>query len=678
MKTLATALLAIGLLTAALPVAFVQAQAPPVAPAPIGFGMDAASMNAQTAAGVKPDYATFWIGPWTLKSGWGGPDSQLAAMRSAGVTPAIHFYYWGDDISQSCIENGCWSSLHGAQKDKAGWQTLAQQMVDHLNAKMGGEPVVVFLETEFNKGGVHAYEPLDGYLAEKAAFIHENYPAAKVVMALGNWGSAYWGTWDRTAAASDMVGIQGMRGSTRQSLSDYGTLYEGLKAGTATLKAKFAKPIFLQDIALSSYPEPDWVQPQADTLREVFDHMDDLKADGVQAMVYRSWLDSPTMDTANYYGVAERYWGLASTKAWKPSAQVWIDGVKAERTPANQAPTAAFAASADGLSVSVDAAASRDPEGQPLSFSWAFGDGASATGPTATHAYAAPGTYTVTLTASDGRAASTANQAVTVTRPNQAPTAAFTASASGLAVSVDASSSSDPEGAPLSYAWSFGDGASATGRTASHTYAAGGTYTVRLTVSDGSLAGDRSQAVTATAPPAPYTATITVASGSNEWWQEVKVTSSPKPAKVEFSANGGPWKAMALKSWGNWAVSTYVAKGTPVVFRATAADGQTSVSASQPWLGAAPAAHPAPPPALSASFTPRSVGNDWWVEVKVTSGQTVSKVEASLNGGAWTQLPGTSWGTHAKSLNAPNGTKVVFRATSTTGATATSSPVTWT
>jgi PKD repeat protein len=50
---------------------------------------------------------------------------------------------------------------------------------------------------------------------------------------------------------------------------------------------------------------------------------------------------------------------------------------------------------------------------------------------------------------------------------------------------VDASGSSDPDGPIASYAWTFGDGGTATGVTASHTYAATGTFTVGLTVSDG-------------------------------------------------------------------------------------------------------------------------------------------------------------------------------------------------
>ncbi|WP_299038933.1 LamG-like jellyroll fold domain-containing protein, partial [uncultured Pseudokineococcus sp.] len=47
--------------------------------------------------------------------------------------------------------------------------------------------------------------------------------------------------------------------------------------------------------------------------------------------------------------------------------------------------------------------------------------------------------------------------------PNEAPVASFASSVEGLAVSVDGAGSSDADGSVVSYAWAFGDGATATG-----------------------------------------------------------------------------------------------------------------------------------------------------------------------------------------------------------------------
>lgn len=174
-------------------------------------------------------------------------------------------------------------------------------------------------------------------------------------------------------------------------------------------------------------------------------------------------------------------------------------------TTANQLPTAAFTPTTAGLSVSADGSASTDPDGTIQSYAWTFGDGGTATGATATHAYAAAGTYQVTLTVTDDRGGvATKTASVTVApAPNQAPVAAFTSSAAGLSATVDGSGSSDPDGTIQSYAWTFGDGVTATGVSATHAYTAAGTFDVTLTVTDDKGAtGTVTKQVTVTAPPA--------------------------------------------------------------------------------------------------------------------------------------------------------------------------------
>ncbi|OAR24898.1 hypothetical protein A8W25_14670 [Streptomyces sp. ERV7] len=164
-------------------------------------------------------------------------------------------------------------------------------------------------------------------------------------------------------------------------------------------------------------------------------------------------------------------------------------------------PTASFTAtcSTSDTACSFDAGASRDADGTITSYAWEFGDGATGTGKATSHTYARPGYYSVRLTVTDddGKTNTTRRLAKAGDLP---PTASFTSRCQRGTCTFDASASSDAEGPVSSYAWAFGDGTGATGKTASHTYPnVTQQYTVTLTVTDAkNQAGTSTRAVRCT------------------------------------------------------------------------------------------------------------------------------------------------------------------------------------
>ena len=265
-------------------------------------------------------------------------------------------------------------------------------------------------------------------------------------------------------------------------------------------------------------------------------------------------------------------------------------------------------------------------DGTIASYAWNFGDGGTATGVTASRTYAAAGTYTVTLTVTDddGATATTTRQVVVPPAANQPPVAAFTAAPTPLAVAVNASASTDPDGTIASYAWDFGDGGTATGVTASRTYAAPGTYTVTLTVTDDQGATDSTvqQVVVPDTPPngAP-TASFTA-------------TPSPLAVAVNGSASTDADGTIVSYSW-NWgdntptgtgvtAGHTYAVAGTyTVTLTVTDNGGSTGTSTQSVVVPAQPAG---PQPFATDAF-----------ERTVTNGLGTADL-----GGAWTLAGSTT------------------------------------
>jgi PKD repeat protein len=298
----------------------------------------------------------------------------------------------------------------------------------------------------------------------------------------------------------------------------------------------------------------------------------------------------------------------------------------------NVPPVAAFSTAATNLSLAVDASAASDSDGTITNYAWNFGDGATASGATASHVYGDGGTFPVTLTVTDNRGAVvSATQSVTITAPpaNVAPTAAFTNTAVDLAASFDASTSSDADGSVASYAWAFGDGTTGTGATTSHSYAAAGTFSVVLTVTDNAGAtGTVTKSVTVTAPPVQPSPTLaTDAFGRS-------VTGGLGMADV-----GGAWSVTggaANASVANGAAQLKLTKAGAGVNGSLPAVSSLSTNALATFsLDKVPNGGGS---FVSVSARQVSSGNDYRAKVKIASnggltlylGKTVGAVETSL------------------------------------------------
>lgn len=172
-----------------------------------------------------------------------------------------------------------------------------------------------------------------------------------------------------------------------------------------------------------------------------------------------------------------------------------------------------FAASNDVVAINTTAS---DPDGDPLTYSWtATGGRVDGTGPAVRwlSAGTTPGTYTVTVTVSDGRGGTTtcSVRPAVAARPNRPPTVTLTSDRDTVFVGERVqftARGADPDNDPLTYTWRTNCGrltaANTSGTLDTTGVAPGTTCTVTVRVEDGrGGAADASKGVNVIAPPPP-------------------------------------------------------------------------------------------------------------------------------------------------------------------------------
>jgi PKD repeat protein len=149
--------------------------------------------------------------------------------------------------------------------------------------------------------------------------------------------------------------------------------------------------------------------------------------------------------------------------------------------------------------------------------------------------------------------------------PNQPPVASFTNNCTNLVCSFDGTGSTDPDGSVVSYAWDFGDGGTSTSSTPSHTFGAGGTYAVALTVTDNQGAVN-AKSVNLTVSPAATTQIAfraSAAAQASTATQKVTVPAAVHTGDVMLLLASANSNAAVTTAPAGWTFISQQTSGTP-------------------------------------------------------------------------------------------------------------------
>ncbi len=288
------------------------------------------------------------------------------------------------------------------------------------------------------------------------------------------------GTWDDAAVAELATATAEGRAWGFDSDSVYPYANQIVIAGGGQWPSETAAA-FIYDVATDTYDDlfPDLINARRDHAGVLVPLCTEPRTDGLPGLWVlggRQGADTPPYMPAEYYP-------LACVLGGPPAAEF------SSNSPVCLGTTAQFTDESTG-----------DP---PITaWLWGLGDGATSTDQNPAHDYAAPGTYMVTLTATNSLGSDSIMHHFVV---EELPAASFIYAPAGGPVPLTVYfTNTSPSGANPS--WIFGDGGTATGDFVNHTYLTAGPYTVTLTVGTANCGSDTATAVVLPIESSPPTA----------------------------------------------------------------------------------------------------------------------------------------------------------------------------
>src|SRR5256884_789047 len=265
---------------------------------------------------------------------------------------------------------------------------------------------------------------------------------------------------------------------------------------------------------------------------------------------------------------------------------------------------------------SVSFAASVSGGTPPYNYTWSYGDGSTGTGLQSTHIYSVDGTYQVTLTVEDsqGNTGTGVEPAVVGTSPLLD---GFTFSPTGPQPGENINFTASARGGtpPYSYSWDFGNGASVTGASATHSYPKAGSYTVTLTVMDSTNhSNNTSQDLTIYSPAQP----------------DFKLNTD----QLTLNAQPGSEQSLAIT------VTDIAGPSGTIRFNATISPSGPRISLDPANVTLASEGSGSTSLIIDVSFT--TAPGPYWIQVKATNGSITHSITVQVDVAQHSQIPTTS------------------------------------